>query len=203
MREQVCYNAQKDHLFFITSTSPPLLSQPYKNKSTAMRSTLRDMRPPNGDYSLSWRQDTNNSSQAPPHWTGFVPAHLIATITLALGVGFMLYPNIAIEYFEAETGTTNITAATQSVIQAFVMLYSMRNVFVAFALHTSAYYRDRKVLGWLFLASGFVTFGDGLVARAYMGGGAWKFWVVESAHFLFGVEYLGLIRRALELVLRM
>ncbi|KAI7234379.1 hypothetical protein KC330_g4864 [Hortaea werneckii] len=128
---------------------------------------------------------------AVPIWTRIV-ASAIATIFLGFGFYFTAYPNEAVAFFFdkdpsfAAAGSTT-KYSNDAVVQAFILLYAIRDISIAAALYAAAFLdtTDGKLLGMILIFGGCTAVGDGIICKTVIGFGEWD-------HFGYAPMLLGL-----------
>jgi hypothetical protein len=100
---------------------------------------------------------------------------LIGTIPIGFGVNAFLRPDNALSFFNG----ASMPVVNANLVQALVMIYAARDVFMGIAIYATAYYGSRRALGWVMLAGGFNAFIDGLAAQTYLGGGECEYFCAQ------------------------
>lgn len=100
-------------------------------------------------------------------------ASVFATISVGFGINAILRPDNALEFFEF---TALASTADRKLIDGLMIVYGARDIFMGVATYSSAYYGDRKSLGWILIATSAVAFVDGAVCRSKVGTGEWNHW---------------------------
>jgi hypothetical protein len=95
---------------------------------------------------------------------------LIGTIPIGFGVNAFLRPDNALSFFNG----ASLPTINANLVQALLMIYAARDIFMGIAIYATAYYGSRRALGWVMLAAGFNAFIDGLAVKTYLGGGECK-----------------------------
>ncbi|KAG8623569.1 hypothetical protein KVT40_008545 [Elsinoe batatas] len=101
-----------------------------------------------------------------------VAANVFGTILLGFGINAIVRPAHGLTFFEMEppSGT-----ADRKLVDNLMVVYGIRDVFMAVAIYSTSYYKARKPLGWCLLGVSGVAFTDGLVC--YLNGkGEWGHW---------------------------
>ncbi|KAI7272070.1 hypothetical protein KC345_g7139 [Hortaea werneckii] len=129
---------------------------------------------------------------AVPIWTR-IAASAIATIFLGFGLYFTAYPYAAVTTFFFDKDPSFAAAASaakysdDAVVQAFILLYAIRDIFIAAALYAAAFLdvTDGKLLGMILIFGGCTAVGDGVICKTVIGFGEWD-------HFGYAPMLLGL-----------
>ncbi|KAI7479630.1 hypothetical protein KC351_g7429 [Hortaea werneckii] len=128
---------------------------------------------------------------AVPIWTR-IAASAIATIFLGFGLYFTAYPNAAVAFFfdkDPSFASAGIAAkySDDTVVQTFILLYAIRDIFIAAALYAAAFLDiiDGKLLGMILIFGGCTAVGDGVICKTVIGFGEWD-------HFGYAPMLLGL-----------
>ena len=115
---------------------------------------------------------------------------LIGTIPIGFGINAFLRPDNALSFFNG----ASLPTINANLVQALVMIYAARDIFMGIAIYATAFYGSRRALGWVMLAGGFNAFIDGLAMQTYMGGGecelnlAQVVWLANSANMAFSCD---------------
>lgn len=115
-------------------------------------------------------------------------AAAFGTIWLIFGLTFTLAPSRALPFFSFPVPAL---ASNQQLVESFVLLYAVRDIFMGLAVYAAAWYGDRRVLGWLLVAGGAVAVADGVVVKAQVGEGEWNHWGYAPVVAGVGVVLLG------------
>jgi len=91
-----------------------------------------------------------------------IAASAIATIFVGFGVNAILRPDNALAFFEWEAPTA---ASDKNLVDNLMVVYGVRDIFMGLAMYSTAYFGNRKALGWILIAGSGVAFADGAVAR--------------------------------------
>ena len=119
-----------------------------------------------------------------------IAASFFATIYLGFGIAFTLQPGTALKYFEFEIP---VSPSAQQLAEHLIVLYAVRDLFMAVAIYAGAYFGDRRTLGWTLIAGGAVAFADGAVCRAEAGKGEWNHWGYAPMLVAVGGLLLGML----------
>ena len=115
-------------------------------------------------------------------------ATAFGTIWLLFGLTFTLAPARALPFFSFPVPAL---ASERQLVQSFVVLYAVRDIYMGLATYAAAWYGERRVLGWLLVAGGGVAVADGVVVRAQVGFGEWNHWGYAPIVMGVGVVLLG------------
>jgi Domain of unknown function (DUF4267) len=122
-----------------------------------------------------------------------VVASVFATIFIGFGVNAILRPQNALEFFEFEVPAS---ASDKKVVDGLMIIYGARDIFMGLAIYLTAYFGDRKLLGWILIAGSGVAFVDGAVCRVQIGKGEWNHWSYAPILTAVGSVLLGALDRA-------
>ena len=117
-------------------------------------------------------------------------ANLFGTITLGYGINAIMRPQNALEPFEL-----NALAATadKKLIEALMIIYGTRDIFIGLSFYSAAYFGTRKALGWTLIAFSAVAFVDGIVCKAYVSAGEWNHWGYAPVVAIVGSVLAGVL----------
>ncbi|KAK2753457.1 hypothetical protein FQN54_007847 [Arachnomyces sp. PD_36] len=115
---------------------------------------------------------------------------IIAFIPLGFGINALLRPRNAFEFFEFEVPAT---PNEQRLVDNLMLFYGARDAFMAAALFVTAYYGNRKALGWLLIAAGAVAGVDGYAVNNQIGTGEWNHWGYAPVITTLGALLLGVL----------
>jgi len=121
-----------------------------------------------------------------------IAASAIATIFIGFGVNAILRPDNALTFFEWETPTT---ASDKTLVGSLMTVYGVRDIFTGLAIYATAYFGNRKALGWILIAGSGVAFADGVVCWN-QGKGEWNHWGYAPMLTVVGSLLLGILDRA-------
>lgn len=113
-----------------------------------------------------------------------------ATFFLGYGINAIFRPQNALTVFEFEPPAS---AADQSLVDGLMVLHGIRNIFMAVATYSAAYFGNRKALGCILIAGSGVAIVDGAVCRAYVGRGEWGHWGYGPVLTVVGSLLLGVL----------
>jgi Domain of unknown function (DUF4267) len=116
-------------------------------------------------------------------------ATVFGTIFLGFGINALLRPSHALTFFEVHLTPEDLS----SLITGAVIVYGIRDIFMGLAILFPAYFRARKVLGWILMAAAAVAVGDGVVCKVYVGSGEWGHWGYAPAVAGVGVVLAGVL----------
>ncbi|KIJ39517.1 hypothetical protein M422DRAFT_230605 [Sphaerobolus stellatus SS14] len=122
-----------------------------------------------------------------------IAASVFATIYLGFGINGILRPRNALEFFEFKAPAS---AADKKLVDNLMVLYGARDLFMAIAIYSAAYFGDRKTLGCILIAGSGVALVDGAVCRAQIGKGEWNHWGFAPVLVAVGSVLLGVLDRA-------
>ena len=108
---------------------------------------------------------------------------IFATLFVGFGVNAILRPADALEFFELNAPTES---AERELVNALLAVYGVRDIFMGVAIYASAYFGNRKTLGWIVVAGSAVAFADGAVCHLYAGKGEWNHWGYAPALTVVG-----------------
>ena len=121
-----------------------------------------------------------------------IAASAIATIFVGFGVNAILRPDNALTFFEWEAPTA---APDKSLVDNLMIIYGVRDIFMGLAMYSTAYFGNRKALGWILIAGSGVAFADGAVCWN-QGRGEWNHWGYAPMLTVVGSLLLGILDRA-------
>jgi hypothetical protein len=117
-------------------------------------------------------------------------ASAFATIFLGFGINAILRPENALTFFEFPYPTS---ASDAKLIDALMIVYGARDIFMGLAIYATAYFRNRKALGWILIAGSGVAAVDGYVCKVYAGNGEWNHWGYAPMLTVVGSLLLGVL----------
>jgi hypothetical protein len=132
---------------------------------------------------------TSSFSQSP---SLCIAASVFATIFVGFGINAILRPLNALEFFEFEAPAS---ASDKKLVDNLMVIYGARDIFMGLAIYSTAYFGNRKALGWILIAASAVAFVDGAVCRA-QGKGEWNHWGYAPMLTAVGSVLLGVLDRA-------
>ena len=112
-----------------------------------------------------------------------IAAIVFATIFLGFGINGIFRPRSAFDVFEFQIPASN---ADQKLVDSLMVLYGVRDLFMALAIYSAAWFGTRKSLGLILVAASGVAFVDGAVCRAQIGRGEWNHWGYAPALTVVG-----------------
>ncbi|KAF4555991.1 Hypothetical protein D9617_2g059580 [Elsinoe fawcettii] len=113
--------------------------------------------------------------------------NLFGTIMLGFGINAIVRPAHGLTFFEMEPPRS---AGDRKVVDNLMIVYGIRDVYMALAIYATAYYKAKKPLAWCLLGVSGVAFTDGLVC--YLNGkGEWGHWGYAPMVGLVGAILLG------------
>lgn len=88
----------------------------------------------------------------------------LGTVCLGIGIHAILRPRetLALVEFDSLASTTD-----ERLINSLLPMLGFRDIFMSIAIYAASYFGSSKTLGWVWLASGGVAFGDGLIAHSH------------------------------------
>ncbi|PVH71800.1 hypothetical protein DL98DRAFT_503169, partial [Cadophora sp. DSE1049] len=124
-----------------------------------------------------------------------IAANIFATILLSFGLNAIFRPLSALSFFELYPSTISSTHET-TLINALMVVYGIRDVFMGVAIYVAAYYAKasvggRKVLGTMLTAGSVVAFIDGAVCKWIVGEGEWGHWGYAPVMGIVGGVLMG------------
>ena len=122
-----------------------------------------------------------------------IAASLFATIFVGFGVNAILQPQQALTFFEFKAPSL---PADRQLVDALMVIYGARDLFMGLAIYATVYYGTRKALGAILIAASGVAFVDGAVCWAYAGNGQWNHWGYAPVIILVGSLLLDVLDQA-------
>lgn len=113
-------------------------------------------------------------------------ACLFGTLRLFFGLKGIFRPRSTLAILGFHTPTR---PADQKLVDSLIVLYGVRDVFVATAIYVASWVGNSKTLGCMLLAANPVTLVDGWVVEKQLGKGGWKHWWYTVV-LGFGVGFL-------------
>lgn len=113
-------------------------------------------------------------------------AYLFASMFVGFGINAMVRIEHGLSLLEL---SPPITPADRNTVDALMMIYGVRDIFMGLALFAAALFGTRKTLGWTLIAAGSVAFVDGAVCKMYSSG-EWSHWSYAPVVALTGVSFL-------------
>src|SRR5262245_27396491 len=89
-------------------------------------------------------------------------ATAFATIFVGFGVNAIFRPEHGLTFFELDPPSQ---PADKAVVDKLMIVYGARDIFMGAALYATAYFGDRRALGWTLIAGSAVAAVDGLVCK--------------------------------------
>lgn len=108
---------------------------------------------------------------------------LFGAIPIGFGINAFLRPDNAVTFFN----NSSMPTINADLVQALIMIYGARDIFMGIAIWATAYYGSRRALGWTLLAGGFNAFIDGLAMQKFLGGGEWDHWGYAPVLVILGL----------------
>lgn len=119
-----------------------------------------------------------------------IGASVFATIFVGFGINAMLRPEHALSFFEMKSPAL---PADKNIVDAMMVVYGARDIFMGLAIYSAAYFGSRKSLGWTLIAASSVAFVDGIVCKSYAGLGEWGHWGYAPVITALGAVLIGLL----------
>ena len=116
-------------------------------------------------------------------------ASAIAIIFVGFGINAILRPDHALTFFEWEAPAA---ASDKNLVNNLVIIYGVRDIFMGFVMFVTAYFGNRKALGWILIAGSGVAFADGVVCWN-QGKGEWNHWGYAPMLTVVGSLLLGIL----------
>ena len=115
----------------------------------------------------------------------------LAVAALVLGfINAIVRPSHALTFFEFRYPTFT---SDKTLIDGLMIVYGARDIFMGLAIYATAYFRNRKSLGWILIAGSGVAAVDGYVCKAYAGNGEWNHWGYAPMLTVVGSLLLGVL----------
>ena len=102
----------------------------------------------------------------------------------------MLYPRTGYSLYGFSSTPTN--AADWAVMERVMILYGVKDVFMAAAIYTSTWYGTRTNAGLVLMAAGAAAGADGYVVGKEAGANHWNHWGYGSVMIVLGAVMTGL-----------
>jgi len=102
-----------------------------------------------------------------------IASTIFGTIFIAGGVNAILRPEHALSFFELSYPSV---PSLRPVIDALMLVYGVRDIFMGLAMYATAYFDNKEALGWIVIAGSAVAFADGIACKVYVGKGEWGHW---------------------------
>lgn len=102
-----------------------------------------------------------------------VVSTLFGTIFIAFGINAMPRPESGLSFFEFDFP---VSATDRNLVEALMVVYGVRDIFMGLAIYATAYLGNRRALGWIVIAGSAVAGVDGWVCKMYAGRGEWNHW---------------------------
>ena len=127
------------------------------------------------------------TSTAQPSTGLLLLASVLGIVPIGLGINCVLRPKNALSLFELDYP---ILPAQQQVVDALLVIYGARDVFMGMATYISAFYGGRKGLGATTIAVASMAAVDGAVCRLMVGHGEWNHWGFAPVLAILGAYLL-------------
>ncbi|CZT25061.1 related to integral membrane protein [Ramularia collo-cygni] len=109
-------------------------------------------------------------------------AYLLSAIPIGFGINAMLNPQNALSWFDFPHP---LLPQDQELINAILIVYGARDVFMGAALFAAAHYgNDARITGWILILTGAVAGVDGAICPIMEG--SLHHWSYGPVVFLFG-----------------
>lgn len=117
----------------------------------------------------------SSNNTAKPSWP-ITASTVFATIFIAAGINAILRPEHALTFFEFEYPST--LSPAKDVVDALMLVYGIRDIFMGVAMYAAAWHGNRKTLGWIVFVGGIVAVADGIACRGKGANGKaeWGHW---------------------------
>jgi hypothetical protein len=103
----------------------------------------------------------------------------------------MLRPSNGLSFFPFEPLSN---AADQQLVDALVIIYGARDIFIGVAIYAASFFGSKKTMGVLLMALGATAFVDGEVVRRWGGeGGEWNHWGYAPVVSVVGGLLMGVL----------
>ncbi|KAF2688486.1 hypothetical protein K458DRAFT_484526 [Lentithecium fluviatile CBS 122367] len=112
------------------------------------------------------------------------------TIFLGFGCAYMLWPREAFPTFGFPSPTT---PADLELMDAVMVLYGVKDIFVGVAILAATWLGNRKTAGVLLVAGSFCAGVDGYVVNRFTGTGEWNHCGYGSVMGVIGLLVMGLL----------
>jgi hypothetical protein len=116
-----------------------------------------------------------------------VAANVIGMIWIGFGAYDVVKPEEGLMFFEFKPP---IVPAERAMVNSLINVIGIRDIFIGFAIHATAFFGNRKALGWIVLASSAEAFLDGAVCYSH-GKGEWNHWGYAPMLTIVGLLLLG------------
>ncbi|KAF2266508.1 hypothetical protein CC78DRAFT_531621 [Lojkania enalia] len=117
-------------------------------------------------------------------------ATFFGTIFLGFGLNYIFRPREAYSTFGLPAPTT---PTDQHLMDSFLALFGAKDLFMAVAIYSAAYFGSRKTLGIVLVMAGFCAGVDGYVVKRHTGTGEWNHWGYGSVITVVGALTLGVL----------
>lgn len=101
----------------------------------------------------------------------------------------ILRPDHALTFFEWEAPAA---ASDKRLVNSLMIIYGVRDIFMGLAMSVTAYFGNRKAMGWILIAGSGVAFADGVVCWN-QGKGEWNHWGYAPMLTVVGSLLLGIL----------
>ena len=126
-------------------------------------------------------------------------ANLYATIFIGFGILPFVNPAMTLSFFELPypqgsskgPAAANASADAKKTMDAFMVAYGVRDIFMGVAIYAAALCGTREALGWIVVAAGCVAFTDGAVCKFMVGKGEMNHWSYAPVLVVLGGVMLG------------
>ncbi|ETN39693.1 uncharacterized protein HMPREF1541_05919 [Cyphellophora europaea CBS 101466] len=117
-----------------------------------------------------------------------VAANVVGMIWIGFGIFDLINPVEGLTFFEFKPP---VLPAEQAMVNSLIYVIGIRDIFIGFAIHATAYFGNRTTLAWIMLAASAEAFLDGAVCYAN-GKGEWNHWGYAPMLTVVGLLLLGL-----------
>jgi uncharacterized membrane protein len=118
-----------------------------------------------------------------------VAANVIGAIWIGFGVFDLIDPEQGLTFFEFKPP---MIPAERAMVNSLVNVIGIRDIFIGFAIHATAFFGNRTALGWILLGSSVEAFLDGVVCYSH-GKGEWNHWGYAPMLTIVGLLLLGVM----------
>lgn len=121
---------------------------------------------------------------------------ILGAIGIAFGINGIMNPMSALSFFNLNSHyPKSASDPSKKTIDALLLVYGIRDIFMGLSVVIAAWYGHVKVLGWLLLMLSGVAGFDGLVCRWAGVGGEWNHWGYSPVGTGVGLILLGVFDR--------
>ena len=127
-----------------------------------------------------------------------LPACFFASIFIGFGILWFVNPSHALSFLElsypqatAKGPAKSAFAEAKKTMDAFSVVYGIRDVFMGAAIYAAALCGTRQALGWIVIAAACVAGTDGAVCKFMVGKGEMNHWSYAPCMLVLGAVMLG------------